>query len=156
MLLSQTARKSAFEKVRQFFGGVPSYAQAAALPWREGPAGIEVLLITSRDTGRWVLPKGWPEGEEYLWEAAEREAAEEAGVRGEMSSRPVGCYLYGKVLPSGLVRRCQVHVYPLKVGQVVKKWPEKNVRARKWVEPREAAAMVKEQDLAELLAAFQP
>lgn len=156
MLLSHVTRKSVSDRVRLLFGGAPRHVQAAALPWRNGPNGIELMLITSRDTGRWILPKGWPEGEEDLWEAAAREASEEAGVEGSISPEAAGTYFYGKALESGFIRRCEVRVFPLEVSRMARKWPEKSVRTRKWVAPGEAAAMVEEQDLGELLVAFKP
>jgi 8-oxo-dGTP pyrophosphatase MutT (NUDIX family) len=156
MLVSHVRRNSVVDRVRLLFGAAPAHIQAAALPWREGPHGIEVMLVTSRDTGRWVLPKGWPEGDEALSETAAREAAEEAGVEGSIAPEESGRYFYGKATRSGLVRRCEVHVYPLKVARLAKKWPEKRNRTRKWVVPREAAAMVNESDLAELLTSFKP
>jgi 8-oxo-dGTP pyrophosphatase MutT (NUDIX family) len=154
MLISHAKRNAIFDSVRRMFGAPPARVQAAALPWREGRNGVEIMLVTSRGTGRWVLPKGWPEGGERLSDAAAREAAEEAGLDGEIAAEEVGRYFYGKALPSGLKRRCEVHVYPLKVAQVAKKWPEKGKRERKWVDPREAAVMVQERDLAEVIAAF--
>jgi 8-oxo-dGTP pyrophosphatase MutT (NUDIX family) len=154
MFLSHSTRKSLRERLRRLVGGSPARVQAAALPWRESEHGVEVMLITSRGTGRWVLPKGWPEGEEDLAETALREAAEEAGLDGSISRDEAGRYFYGKALPSGMVRRCEVHVYPLKVESVAKKWPEKGKRKRMWVAPRAAAALVEEADLRELLSSF--
>lgn len=142
------------EKVRQALGGAAPYIQAAALPYRKKGDKIEVLLITSRETGRWILPKGWPEDEESLAESAEREALEEAGIKGKISDETTGTYLYDKILPSGLARRCEVHVYPLEVSSETAKWPEKDIRVRNWVSPKKAAKMVEEPDLAELIIAF--
>ena len=59
-------------------------AQFAALPWRRrADAGIEVLLITSRETRRWVIPKGWPIKGKSSAKSAAREAFEEADQKGE-------------------------------------------------------------------------
>lgn len=154
MIFSHTTRKSLADRLRRFFGGNPARVQAAALPWREGADGLEIMLITSRGTGRWILPKGWPEGDEQLYETALREAAEEAGIEGSMSRHEAGRYFYGKAAPSGFARRCEVHVFPLKVEEVAKKWPEKNKRKRQWVSPRDAMALVEEQDLREVILAF--
>src|SRR5690554_4171964 len=102
MLLSHGTRELVRERVRRFFGGMPRRIQVAALPWRYGKDGqIEVLLVTSRGSGRWVLPKGWPEGRETLTEAARREAAEEAGISGTMSDNALGIYFYTKQLRRG-------------------------------------------------------
>ena len=105
MLLNHRTWHSSVDRVRRFLGGVPARVQVAALPWREEDRGVEVMLITSRDTGRWVLPKGWPEGDEALHEAAMREAAEEAGLRGSISDKESGRYFYGKGLKSRNGRR---------------------------------------------------
>ena len=155
MLLSHRTWQHSVDRVRRFLGGVPPRTQVAALPWREKEERLEIMLITSRDTGRWVLPKGWPEGEEEFHEAALREAAEEAGLRGTISATDAGRYFYGKCLKSGLERRCEVYVFPLKVERVENKWPEKGQRIRRWFRPDEASTKVREPDLAELLAEFR-
>lgn len=154
MLLSHATRNRIAEQVRRLFGGMPSRVQVAALPWREHAGTIEVMLITSRDTGRWVLPKGWPEGGEQLFESAAREAEEEAGVRGTMAQLEFGRYFYGKRMPSGMERRCQVLVFPMKVDAVATKWPEQDERKRKWFSAAQAARLVQEQDLGELIERF--
>ncbi len=156
MLLNQRTWHSSVDRVRRLLGGLPARVQVAALPWREAKDGVEVMLITSRDTGRWVLPKGWPEGSEALHEAAMREAAEEAGLRGSISDQESGRYFYGKCLKSGLEQRCEVHVFAMKVDSVEPKWPEKGQRIRKWFSPQTAASRVREPELAELLAVFAP
>ncbi len=129
--------------------------QVAALPWRKSPSGIEVMLVTSRETGRWVLPKGWPERGEALCQAAAREAGEEAGISGAVSSASAGHYNYVKVDRSGGDDvQCEVIVYPLEVDQVAAKWKEQKVRSRKWVSPEEAAELVEEPDLGVLITEF--
>lgn len=142
------------ERARQLFGKPPCRLQVAALPWRKAGDGVEVLLITSRDTGRWVLPKGWPEGAEEFCEAAAREAGEEAGLSGAVSRREAGRYFYSKALSSGDEIPCEVLVYPLEVESVADKWKEKRQRQRKWVSVAQAARMVNEPDLSRLIAAF--
>ena len=142
------------ERVRRLFGKAPCRLQAAALPWRMTADGVEIMLITSRDTGRWVLPKGWPEGAEDLSEAAAREAGEEAGLSGAVSRREAGRYFYAKTLSSGQDVPCEVLVFPLEVDNVADKWREKGQRKRKWVSPVEAARMLNEPDLCKLIVAF--
>ncbi len=80
MFISHQKRNHFAERIRRLFGAMPCRVQVAALPWRRTDQGVEVMLITSRDTGRWVIPKGWPEGQEDLYEAAAREAAEPIAV----------------------------------------------------------------------------
>lgn len=154
MLISHATRNRITERVRRLFGGMPSRVQVAALPWREDHGVIEVMLITSRDTGRWVLPKGWPEGREQLFESAAREAAEEAGISGTVAQLEFGRYFYGKRMPSGMERRCEVMVFPMKVGSIATKWPEQGERERRWFPTAQAARLVQEQDLGELIERF--
>lgn len=154
MLLSHATRNRIAERIRRLFGGMPRRVQVAALPWRSRGGNIEVMLITSRDTGRWVLPKGWPEAGEQLWESAAREAVEEAGIAGAIAQLEIGRYFYGKVRASGAERRCEVLVFPLQVAEIAAEWPEKGQRQRKWFPAAEAASLVREPDLGELIARF--
>ncbi len=142
------------ERVRRLFGKAPCRLQVAALPWRKADDGVEIMVITSRDTGRWVLPKGWPESGENLFDAAAREAGEEAGLSGSISRQEIGRYFYAKALPSGEEIPCEVLVYPLEVDMVADNWKEKRERKRKWVSPAVAARMLAEPDLRKLIAAF--
>lgn len=130
--------------------------QVAALCWRSDAGQIEVLLITSRETGRWVLPKGWsrPGAEPHL-EAA-REAWEEAGVRGAPSASCIGFYAYHKVLAPEAGVPCMVAVYPLQVKRLEKDYPEQGQRRLKWFTPQRAAEKVAEPELGALLASFRP
>jgi 8-oxo-dGTP pyrophosphatase MutT (NUDIX family) len=155
MFLSHGLRRRLKERVRLLFGGLPSRTQVAALPWRRTSDGhFEVMMVTSRGTGRWVLPKGWPEGQEHPYEAAEREAAEEAGVSGSIAHQQIGEYLYHKKLNTGLERRCQVLVFSMEVDQVADKWPERKKRQRRWFRPQDAARLVEEPELGELISSF--
>jgi 8-oxo-dGTP pyrophosphatase MutT (NUDIX family) len=154
MLAPYTTRKRIRERIRRLFGGMPCRVQVAALPWRQTDKGVEIMLITSRDTGRWILPKGWPEGGEELYESAAREAAEEAGLTGKMSPKALGGYLYGKRQNSGMERRCEVLVFAMEVEDVAASWPEKDQRSREWFSAPKAASLVHEQDLAEIIRSF--
>ncbi|MEJ6783152.1 NUDIX hydrolase [Aminobacter sp. Piv2-1] len=143
------------ERLRRLFGASACRLQVAALPWHRTASGaIEIMLITSRDTGRWVLPKGWPEESERLCETAAREASEEAGLSGSIDTHETGRYYYSKELAGGEHVACEVLVYPLEVRKVAEKWKERRQRTRKWVTPGEAARMVNEADLGRLILAF--
>jgi 8-oxo-dGTP pyrophosphatase MutT (NUDIX family) len=126
--------------------------QIAAMPLRLTSLGnIEVLLLTSRDTRRWVIPKGWPIRKIGLVESAAREAYEEAGVRGEvLPETPIGTYHYVKsTLWGGL--DIGVDVFVLHVEQQVEEWPEQSERETRWFSPEEAAGLVAEPELAAML-----
>ncbi len=130
---------------------MPDRRQVAALPIRRGKNGaIEVLLITSRCTGRWLVPKGWTCRRLKDHQAAAREARQEAGVDGKIVSRPIGCYRYFKT-EMGLDSPIEVAVYVLNVKKQLKRWREKDERQRAWFSPLEAASMVIEPGLAELI-----
>jgi 8-oxo-dGTP pyrophosphatase MutT (NUDIX family) len=127
--------------------------QCAALPYRLS-GGLMVLLQTSRDTGRWVLPKGWLMKGEQPYSAAKREALEEAGVVGPVGKRSIGTFHYPKRLADGGTVTCEVHVYPLAVESQRKRWPERLERTQRWFTPNEAAQVVQEPELAALLRSF--
>lgn len=133
-------------------GGSKSPAtQYAALPWRDAEDVREVLLVTSRETRRWVIPKGWPMKRLAPWAAAAAEAFEEAGVRGEAEPLQFGAYRYDKVRKSGRLRPVKVRVFRLKVTEELTNWPEKGQRERAWFTPAEAAERVAEPELQALL-----
>jgi 8-oxo-dGTP pyrophosphatase MutT (NUDIX family) len=126
--------------------------QYAALPYRLRD-GVEVLLITSRDTGRWVLPKGWPMKGRKPHAAAAREALEEAGVKGRIGKSAIGSYSYGKRLAEGVLA-CTVEVYPLALERHVTRWAEQGERTLAWFSASDAAALVEEGELSSLIGAF--
>ncbi len=134
--------------------GRPPYLQAAALCTREKNGTLEVLLICSLGTGRWVLPKGWPMKGRSLAQAALREAWEEAGVRGKVSEKPFGRYTYQKIKEGGLPLLTEVKVFRVQVDELADDYPERRRRKREWVPARQAAEMVDEPELRALLGAL--
>ena len=130
--------------------------QVAALPWRQGEAGVEVMMITSRETRRWVIPKGGRMIGKTDPQAAAQEAYEEAGIQGETLDTPVGHFRYAKRLKSGAEQACVVAVYPLEVLIQLGAWPEDQQRQRRWMPQAEAADAVHEDDLAGLIRGFKP
>ena len=128
--------------------------QFGALPWRM-TTSLEIFLVTSRETGRWVIPKGWPIKGLTPWAAAAREAMEEAGVIGEIAEAALGAYSYVKFLKDGQGQPCKVRVFPLKVTQQLEDWPEKHQRIAKWFLGDEAASAVQEPGLARLIRKAQ-
>jgi 8-oxo-dGTP pyrophosphatase MutT (NUDIX family) len=129
--------------------------QVAALPWRRGADGIEILLITSRETRRWVTPKGGRMTGKTDAEAAAIEAVEEAGVEGAVGEEPIGTFRYLKILKRRPPRWCVVAVYPLEVLVEHGAWKEQAERERVWMSVEQAAASVDEPDLKALIAAFR-
>jgi 8-oxo-dGTP pyrophosphatase MutT (NUDIX family) len=133
----------------------PERLQVAALCYRTRPQGREVLLITSRGTGRWILPKGWPIKGLDAAGAALQEAWEEAGVlSGRTGPDPVGAYVYQKGLPGDWSVAVRTLVFPVEVYELADDFPEADQRRREWVTPEEAAARVDEPDLKGILATF--
>lgn len=128
--------------------------QVAALPYRIGEEGVQILMITSRETRRWVIPKGGRMRGKTDPQAAAIEAMEEAGVQGRIGETAIGAFRYAKRLKSGDSRACVVAVYPLRVLVQLGAWPEAHQRERRWMTQDEAAAAVDEPDLARLISAF--
>jgi 8-oxo-dGTP pyrophosphatase MutT (NUDIX family) len=125
--------------------------QVGALCVRHRDNGAcQVLLITSRDTGRWIIPKGWRAKRMKDHEAAAREAAEEAGVSGKVKSKPIGNYSYAKTGDSG-TRSVRVAVFLLLVRRESNRWPEQRERRRAWFDVRKAVEEVGERQLRKLI-----
>jgi len=137
-----------------------SIRQIAALPYRvDGPsidAPVRVLLITSRENKRWVIPKGNPTPGLAVHAAAALEADEEAGVRGLVCPTPLGSYRYRKRQRNGASLMVDVDVFPLAVNRELDHWKEQSQRERRWVSLHDAAEMVEEPDLADLIRSFGP
>ena len=129
----------------------PPRLQVAALCTRQGPDGVEVLVITSRGTGRWILPKGWPMPGRSMAEAAAQEAWEEAGVRGHPEAEPLGRFEARKTTDGGLDLPCLVEVFRISVQDVDDSFPEAGQRRRRWVGAAMAADLVQEPGLKALL-----
>jgi len=126
--------------------------QYGALPYRVSTGSrAEFMLVTSRETRRWIIPKGWPKKGKSPHHSAAREAFEEAGVVGAVGRRPVGSFSYEKRLKNGGSVECEVRVFPLEVKRQNKQWPEKQERRVKWLSASEAAEKVKEPMLSEII-----
>jgi 8-oxo-dGTP pyrophosphatase MutT (NUDIX family) len=126
--------------------------QYAALPYRSrGATRTEVMLVTSRETRRWIIPKGWPQRGKAPHHSAAREAFEEAGVVGVVKPRPVGTFAYRKRLKDGGSIVCEVKVYPLKVLRQSDQWPEQRQRKTRWLSVKAAAEAVQEPMLSKII-----
>ncbi len=131
--------------------------QFAALCYRVKNDRIQVLLVTSRGSGRWIIPKGWPMDGKTPLQSAELEAWEEAGVRGTADPRPLGLFSYNKILDD--VEHdlpCVAMVYGIKVKSLATTYPEAGQRTRKWVGRKKAASLVDEPELSRILRDFDP
>lgn len=147
--------KRAWADVIQPLWNFAPKAQVAALCVRGEGEDKEVLLITSRDTGRWIVPKGWPiEGLDGPGSALQ-EAWEEAGVKeAEISENPVGYFSYAKGLPKGETIPVWTTVYLTQVKKLAESYPEVDERTRKWMAPADAAELVDEPELQDILRAL--
>lgn len=129
------------------------WQQFAALPFRRA-AGLEVMLITSRETRRWIIPKGWPMKGRRPRGTAAREALEEAGIKGKVSRTPIGSYTYVKRGLGGQSWPCRVDIFPLEVRLELADWREREQRTRQWFPYIEAAGAVTERELRDLILGF--
>ena len=129
-----------------------SNIQYGAVPYRRRADGvIEVMLLTSRDTGRWVIPKGWPVPGLSPHDSAAREAVEEAGLVGRIDDRPIGFYRYDKRLADGSVVCCKVETFVLEVEEQLPSWREQHQRRTEWFTLQAAADAVQEPELSALI-----
>ena len=130
--------------------------QFAALCYRMARDKPEILLITSRGSGRWILPKGWPVAGKTPAEIALLEAWEEVGVRGRAYEQCLGAYSYTKAIGPERGLPCLAMVYPVRVKTLAGKFPEAGQRKHKWLRPKKAAARVEEPELAHIIRGFDP
>jgi 8-oxo-dGTP pyrophosphatase MutT (NUDIX family) len=128
--------------------------QYAALPYRIERRQLQVLLITSRGTGRWVIPKGWPMSGLSPPDAAAVEAAEEAGLEGDIDPRPLGSFNYVKRLKGERTTAVQVIVFPFRVTGQAEVFKEQGERHAAWFRYQKAAALVAEPALRGLIRSF--
>jgi ADP-ribose pyrophosphatase YjhB (NUDIX family) len=125
--------------------------QYAALPYRRRvDGGIEVMLITSRETKRWIIPKGWPAPGLAPHDSAKNEAMEESGVVGRIGERSIGFYHYTKLVVDAAVP-CKVEVFPLEVETQLVSWLEEGQRDIRWFELQEASEAVQEPELSAII-----
>ena len=125
--------------------------QYGALPYRRGKS-IELLLITSRKAGRWIIPKGWPiDGSSPSTPPPER-PMRKRGSAASSAKRRSACTSTGSGRRRGRRVSCRVKVFPLRVKRQRRKWPERHQRKTKWVSLREAVSLVAEKELRALIS----
>ena len=130
-------------------------AQFAALCYRMKGDKLQVCIVTTRNTGRWILPRGWPTHKATAHDGAAIEAYEEAGVRGQVFPNAVGTYVYDKPIVDEIAPVLVV-VYAIHATDVAKSWPEKKQRKRRWVSLKKAASKFDEPGLRQIVASFDP
>lgn len=128
--------------------GVTSQVGAIPIRWTNGRA--EVLLITTRGTGRWTIPKGWPVADSLGAECAAREAFEEAGVRGRVEPYSIGVFEYWKRTKKNRTF-LNVTVFALHVEETAWDWPEREERKRAWFSPEIACRLAANDELSALI-----
>ncbi|WP_293446838.1 NUDIX hydrolase [Planktotalea sp.] len=147
--------KKAWAEVVQPLIQRPNRVQVAAICYQGSGADRKVLVITSRETKRWILPKGWPIDGLDANSAAAQEAWEEAGVKpANINPDPIGTYDYEKRMDEGGTVSCETQVYAIEVDHLVDDFPEASERTRKWVSLAEAAELVDEPGLQDILRNF--
>ncbi|MFT3967044.1 MAG: DUF47 family protein [Sphingobium sp.] len=128
------------------------------MPYRTDTAAsdapVQILLVTSRESRRWVIPKGNLKTGLAPHVAAAQEAEEEAGVCGPICPTPLGSYRYRKRKGNGASLMFDVDVYPLAVTRELGEWKEDKERERRWFSLAEAANAVEEEDLRYLIRSF--
>lgn len=130
-------------------------SQFSALCFRFRGDKPEILLITSRGSGRWIVPKGWPIDGLTPAESAAQEAWEEAGVTGKAYDRCLGLYSYNKTV-GGAGLPIVTLVYPVRVKSLACNFPEEGQRVRKWYSQKKAASLVAQPELARIIKDFDP
>lgn len=144
--------KKAWTDVVQPLISRPRLLQVAALCLKGSGADMRVLMITSRGTGRWIIPKGWPIDGTTSHEAALTEAWEEAGVKkADVDPVSIGTYTYDKITEGGVPNPVEAQVYVVHVKTMVDDYPEADQRRRKWMKPKSAAELVAEPGLRAIL-----
>lgn len=128
--------------------------QTGALPWRRRGKKLQVLLVTGRLSKRWTVPKGWPMFGKTLAEAAACEAYEEAGVKGVAEVEPIGRFDHTKTHSQLGMLDVTILVHALEAKRVLSSWPEKADRDRRWLDIDEAAELVQNPQLREILLGF--
>jgi 8-oxo-dGTP pyrophosphatase MutT (NUDIX family) len=130
--------------------------QAGALPWRRSAkGGVEYLLVTSRDSQRWIVPKGWPMRDRTLAESAAQEAYEEGGVQGRIASNEIGAFDHRRRDSAAADPPFRVFLFTLEVERELDDWPEMDRRTRAWFDGEGARAKLESGELAKLIRAFE-
>lgn len=127
--------------------------QYGVLPWRFSNDGrLQILLITSLKTRRWIIPKGWPMKGRPPFMTAAMEAFEEAGIIGDISLSELVDYRYDKILKDGTALPCLVTLFGFRVRGTLTHWKEGARRTRRWFDVEDAAELIDDDELADFVA----
>jgi 8-oxo-dGTP pyrophosphatase MutT (NUDIX family) len=132
--------------------------RVGVLPYRRGRSGIDLMLIRRRGHPYWSIPKGHLMAGKRLCEAASIEAYEEAGIRGTLSTAPIGSYLHVKSAKQAFFysEPVEVMLFAMEVRETLQRWPEMRSREREWVAQQEAGQRVAPGKLVDMIAGFVP
>jgi 8-oxo-dGTP pyrophosphatase MutT (NUDIX family) len=122
------------------------FDQSGVIPYRKKNGKTEVLLVTSIRKKNWIVPKGFIEYHMSPFQSAKKEAFEEAGVKGSNTTKILGHYTVKKNGSELLTK-----IYSMKVTRIIKDYPEKNLRKRKWFSIYEGAKKVEIDELATII-----
>ncbi len=124
--------------------------QSGVIPYRIIDGKVEILLITTRNRQGWVIPKGGLCKGMSPHDSAAKEAWEEAGVIGRVTTENLGNYKYRK-----RGNTYQVNLFLLPVETILEDWPEATSRERRWLEINQAAELVKEISLKRIIESLE-
>jgi 8-oxo-dGTP pyrophosphatase MutT (NUDIX family) len=112
--------------------------QVAAVCFRRRGSSVEFLLVNTNGGNKWTFPKGSPDARLSHSQAAEREAAEEAGALGTIEPRHFHLYIHSKGVfwqPGG-VQEFVVKAFLMEVHQLRR--ADEPQRHPTWFSPEEA------------------
>src|SRR5271155_2703750 len=116
--------------------------QVAAICYRKRGATVEFLLVNTNGGNKWTFPKGSPEAGLSHSQAAQREAAEEAGALGTIEPRHFHIYVHSKGVfwqPGG-VQEYVVKAFLMEVRQT--RTPEEDNRDPTWFDAEKARVIL--------------
>ncbi|WP_370932026.1 NUDIX hydrolase [Bartonella sp. DGB1] len=131
------------------------FLQVGAIAYKYINNKYEILLVTSKTSKRWIIPKGWPQKNKNLSESALQETIEEAGATGNITQIPVGHYYYEKLSRSKQKsKKIRLDVFGLEVTEIYQDWQERYQRCRQWFTADEAVLIIEQPELAQLVSDF--
>jgi 8-oxo-dGTP pyrophosphatase MutT (NUDIX family) len=112
--------------------------QVAAICYRKHGAAVEFLLVNTSRGNKWTFPKGSPEARLSHSQAAEREAAEEAGALGTIEPRHFHLYIHSKGVfwQAGGIQEFVVKAFLMEIHQL--RPGDEPMRNPTWFSPEEA------------------